>query len=65
MKNKEEFIKICPKCANIDLPVKSNFIDMLMPVSEKCEKCGYSGLFPEININEIEDFRKNINKNTE
>ena len=65
MKNKEEFIKICPKCGSIDLPVRSNFIDMLMPSPEKCGKCGYSGLFPEININEIEDFRKNINKNTE
>ncbi|HLC60380.1 MAG TPA: hypothetical protein VJJ52_03040 [Candidatus Nanoarchaeia archaeon] len=64
MKNKEEFIKICPKCGSIDLPIKSNFIDMLMPVAEKCEKCGYSGLFPEINIKEIEDFRKNFNKNS-
>ncbi len=57
---KQNFIKICPKCGSIDLPVKSNFADMLMPVPEKCRKCKYSGLFPEIDIEEIERFRKGL-----
>ncbi len=55
------FTKICPKCGNIDLPVRTNFADMLMPTPEKCKKCHYSGLFPEIDINEIETFRKSLN----
>lgn len=63
MKNKQ-FIKICPKCGNIDLPVRTQFVEMLAPTPEKCKKCGYAGLYPEIEINEIEEFRKNLkNKN--
>ena len=56
------FTKICPKCGNIDLPITTNFAEMLVPTPEKCKKCNYSGLFPEIDINEIEGFRKGLKK---
>ena len=62
MKSKNKFIKICPKCGSIDMPVKTNFTEMLMPTPEKCSKCSYAGLFPEIDINEIESFRKELKK---
>lgn len=62
MKTKQQFTKICPKCGSIDLPIRTDFIEMLMPTREKCKKCGYSGLFPEIEINEIEEFRKSLGK---
>ena len=62
MKQKQQFVKICPKCGSIDLPIKTDFFQMLMPTPEKCRKCSYSGLFPEIEINEIETFRKNLKK---
>ena len=57
---KETYVKICPKCGSIDLPVKTNFVELLMPTPEKCRKCSYNGLFPEIDINEIENFRKKL-----
>ena len=59
---KNQYIKTCPKCGSIDLPVKASFVEMIMPTPEKCRKCGYSGLFPEIDINEIENFRKNLKR---
>ena len=59
---KEQFIKICPKCGSIDLPIKTDFFQMLMPTPEKCRRCRYTGLFPEIEINGIEKFRKNTVK---
>lgn len=62
MKNKNQYTKICPKCGNIDLPVITNFVEILAPTPEKCKKCSYTGLFPEIEINEIEKFRKEIKK---
>ena len=62
MKDKKQFTKICPKCGSIDLPIRTNFVDMLAPTPEKCSKCSYSGLFPEIEINEIEEFRKEIKR---
>lgn len=57
-----QYTKICPKCGSIDLPIRTSFVEMLAPTAEKCTKCGYAGLFPEIEINEIENFRKDISK---
>ena len=57
---RKKYVKICPKCGSIDLPVRTNFVEMLMPTPEKCSRCSYNGLFPEIDLNEIEDFRKNL-----
>lgn len=65
MKSKKQYTKICPKCGNIDLPIRTQFVDILAPMPEKCMKCSYTGLFPEIDINEIENFRKTINKKIE
>ena len=62
MKTKNQYIKICPKCGSIDLPIKTNFAEMILPTPERCNKCSYSGLFPEIDINEIENFRKSLIK---
>ena len=62
MKNKQEYTKICPKCGSIDLPIRTDFVQMLAPTPEKCSKCSYSGMFPDIDINEIEEFRKMIKK---
>lgn len=60
---KQQYIKICPKCGSVDLPIKTNFFEMLMPTPEKCGKCGYAGLFPEIEVGEVENFRKSMEKN--
>ncbi len=62
MNVKKQYTKICPKCGSVDLPIKTDFVEMLMPRPEKCKKCGYSGLFPEIEINKIEKFRKSLIK---
>ncbi len=58
--NKKQYTKICPKCGNIDLPITTSFAQILAPTPEKCNKCRYTGLFPEIEIKEIEDFRKSL-----
>ncbi|HLG24618.1 MAG TPA: hypothetical protein VI564_06850 [Candidatus Nanoarchaeia archaeon] len=58
--NNKNYTKICPKCANIDFQVQLGFAQMLAPSSETCNKCNYTGLFPEIDIKEIENFRKEL-----
>jgi len=62
MESRKDYTKICPKCGNIDIPIETRFAQMLMPTPEKCKKCQYTGLFPEIEINEIENFRKSLKK---
>ena len=59
---KTQYTKICPKCGSIDLPIRTSFVEMLAPNPEKCSKCGYAGLFPEIDINEIENFKNQIKR---
>jgi len=59
-KTKKQYTKICPKCGNIDVPIRTDFVEILAPTPEKCRKCDYTGLFPEIDINEIEEFRNDI-----
>lgn len=59
---KKQYTKICPRCGSIDLPIRTDFVQMLAPTPEECKKCGYIGLFPEIEINEIEEFRKSLKK---
>lgn len=58
----KQFIKICPMCGSIDFPETSGFAQMLAPTPEKCRKCNYAGLFPEIEISEIEGFRKELKR---
>lgn len=58
---RKQYTKICPKCGIIP-QVRTDFIQILAPTSEKCRKCSYTGLFPEIEINKIEEFRKAIKK---
>ena len=57
---KNKFIKICPKCGSIEMPVMEGFAQMLAPTPQMCSKCGYTGLFPEIDINEIEKFQNKL-----
>jgi len=59
---KANYTKICPKCGSIDLPIRTDFVGILAPTPEKCKKCGYTGLFPEIDINEIENFRSELKR---
>ncbi len=49
-------------CGSIDFPETSGFAQMLAPTPEKCRKCNYTGLFPEIEISEIEGFRKELKR---
>ena len=58
--DRKNYTKICPKCGNIDFPAQFGFAQMLAPSPEACKKCNYSGLFPEIEINEIGNFRKEL-----
>ena len=64
-KDRKKYIKICPKCGNLDLPLSSSFVQILAPTAEICNKCGYTGLFPEIDINEIENYKKGLKKKSE
>lgn len=46
----------------MDFLIKTGFVEMLMPTPEKCKRCGYTGLFPEIEIDRINKFRRKLKR---
>ena len=59
MKN---YAKICPKCGSTDIKIPPAGMDMKMAYKDYCQKCGNWGMFPEVKISEINNFRKKILK---
>lgn len=56
------YIKICPNCGSTDVKLPPRGGDMLMTVRDYCERCGNMGLFPEVDEEETEEFRKKLKK---
>jgi len=59
---KEKFIKICPKCGSIDITIPPAGMDFGMAISDYCSDCKNRGIFPEIEISKIKNFKKNLQK---
>lgn len=57
------FIKICPRCASTDITIPPGGSDLLMSLPDYCSKCGLAGRFPEIDVEEIEKFKKEFVRN--
>ncbi len=59
---KEKFVRICPKCGSID--ITRLVFRILGPLI--CKNCDYKNpIFPEIEINKIELFRKELKNECE
>lgn len=55
-------IKICPNCGSTDIKIPPAGLDIRMTMRDYCQKCGLRGNFPEIDVENIEDFRKKLRK---
>lgn len=65
----ESRIHVCPKCGNIelkpyDIAMQSTTFKQGVVVFMKdnyyCEKCGYQGICPLINVSELKAFKKHL-----
>jgi len=54
------YIKICPKCGSTDITVPPAGMDIRMTMPDYCKKCGNRGVFPEVEKDKVEEFRKKI-----
>lgn len=54
--------QICPKCGSTEVAMSKNIYAMIAaPNSYVCHSCGFeSSIMPEIDIKDIEKFRKNL-----
>ena len=53
--------KICPRCGSLNIGVPKRGFD-LVSMQDFCKDCGFIANFPEVEIEKIEEFRKEIKK---
>ncbi len=58
-----KYVKICPKCSSIDVKMPHAGLDIKMTMKDECLECSYIGNFPEVEIDKIKEFRKNVKNN--
>ncbi|MBU2590200.1 MAG: hypothetical protein KKA65_00820 [Nanoarchaeota archaeon] len=63
MKEKK-FIKICPKCGSTNITIPPSGLDLKMSQPDYCKDCKNRGIFPEIEEDKVEYFKK-VLKNKE
>lgn len=67
-KNEEQYVKICPECDSIDIQTDFSVpADWALGITPryKCNSCGYeSVVFPEVLVENIENYRKEKNKSS-
>lgn len=56
------YIKICPQCGGTDIKIPKAGMDLRMTIRDMCQRCGNIGNFPEVEIDKIQQFRKNLKK---
>lgn len=56
----KKFIKICPTCGSTNITIPPAGMDLKMSMPDFCKDCDNLGIFPEIEINKIEEFRTKL-----
>ena len=59
---KGKFIKICPQCGGINITIPPAGMDIRMTIPDYCSDCKNMGIFPEIEISKIKEFKKGLQK---
>lgn len=57
------YVKICPRCGSIDIGVPKRGMD-LVDMRSLCRSCGNIGVFPEVEIEKVEEFKKSLKEGT-
>jgi len=57
-------VKICTNCGSADIGIPKRGIDLLN-LESVCKACGKKGVFPEVDIDHVEDFRKQLKDDKE
>ncbi len=58
----KKFIKICPKCGSTNITIPPTGRDIIMTITDYCRDCRNMGIFPEVDIAEIKDFKKKLKR---
>ena len=59
MKDKK-YIKVCPQCGSTNTKIPPAGLDIKMTLPDYCNECKNRGIFPEIEADKLDDFRKKL-----
>jgi len=65
-KNKDMFVKVCPKCKSTNVTVDKSTLQQVgvFPTLYICNNCNHSAYtFPEIKLSKLENFENAVDKN--
>lgn len=60
-----KYVKICPQCGSTNITIPQAGLDLRMAVKDKCQECNNIGNFPEVKKEQVDDFKKMLEKNKE
>lgn len=62
-RDKEEFVKVCPKCKSLDISADLKMAWLGETSTSTCNECGYTNtFFPEVEVSKVKDFMKKEKK---
>lgn len=53
-------VSICPKCGSTNIKLPPKGLDIHMTFKDYCQDCNNIGNFPEIDIEQVKNFKKQI-----
>ncbi|KYK26835.1 hypothetical protein AYK26_04585 [Euryarchaeota archaeon SM23-78] len=62
MKNNKKYIKVCPQCGSTITKIPPAGLDIKMTQPDYCNECNNRGIFPEVEEERVEEFRKELKK---
>ena len=62
MEPKKKYVKVCLHCGSTNTKIPPAGLDIKMTLPDYCAECGNRGIFPEVEIYKLNEFRKEIRK---
>ena len=59
---KKRYVKICPHCGSTRIKIPPAGLDVKMTIKDYCQDCRKFGIFPEVEDQKVEEFRKRLKK---
>ena len=59
-KQSKEFVKVCPQCGSTDITIPPAGLDIRMSIPDYCQECQNRGIFPKVQKDKVEDFKKRL-----
>lgn len=60
---KKEYVQVCPECGSENITI-TDYPNISAPMSlgAMCKNCGHKGIFVEVEMSKLKNFRKKIKK---